>query len=170
MSQSHASCGPTMAIMSRSATAIFALIAAILVIEVTAQTTSAPTPPNPAISASSPFHEDGSWNNRRVPIPTRNHSGFERLAVLSTTAWAADVASTEIGLATTRTYELNPIFGSHPSPARLWGTAISLQGFFLYACHQESKEHPQGRFWRIAMRVSVGVHTFGAVNNLLVIR
>jgi hypothetical protein len=168
MSPSRTRAGPTMALMSHAV--IFVLIAANTVIGVAAQSTSARTPPIPAISAPSPFHEDVGWNNRRVPISPRKRSGFERLAILGTTAWAADTATTEIGLSTTRARELNPILGSHPSPARLWGTAISLQGFFLYACHQESEEHPRGRFWRVAMKISVGVHTFGAVNNLLVIR
>jgi hypothetical protein len=156
-----------MALMSHAATVVFVLIA---VIEVAAQSTSGRTPPIPAISAPSPFHEDRSWSNRRVPIPTRKQRGFESLAILNTMALAGDVATTEIGLSAARARELNPIFGNHPSPARLWGTVIPLQSAFLYACYRDSEEHPRGRFWRIVMKVSIGVHTFGTVNNLLVIR
>jgi hypothetical protein len=161
---------PSMSLMPRAAIATFVLIPAALILQVAAQSMPRPTPPVPALSAPSLFRADRNWSNRRTPTRTRQHNDFQRLAIWSTAAWVADAATTEIGLATTRASEVNPVFGRHPSPARLWGTAIPLQGIFLYACHQDSHEHPRGRFWRIAMKVSIGLHTFGAVNNLMVIR
>ncbi len=160
-----------MALMLRAAVAMFVLIPAALTPRAAAQSMSPPGPPVPALSAPWLLHPlSSSWGNRPVPTLARRHNDFQRLAIWSTTAWAADAATTEVGLATTRASEVNPIFGSHPSPARLWGTAIPLQGIFLWACHQEAREHPQGRFWRIAMKVNIGLHTFGAASNLLMIR
>jgi hypothetical protein len=150
--------------MIRATIASFVLIPAVLILRVAAQ--SAPPPPAPALSTSPFFRANRNLNEHRTPA---RHSRFERLAIWSTMAWAADTGTTEIGLATARTSELNPILGSHPSPARLWGTSIALQSIFLYSCHQESQEHPRGRFWRIAMKVSIGVHSAATVNNLLVV-
>jgi hypothetical protein len=79
------------------------------------------------------------------------------------------VATTEAALATGRAREINPIFGGHPSPARLWGTVIPLQAIFLRSCLQDSRERPRARLWRIALKVSIGAHSLAAVNNLLVI-
>jgi hypothetical protein len=168
MSQTLDPARPTMAPMSPTTVVILALIPAALVLQAAAQSPSTRVPPVPALSSPSLFHEDHTWDVRRAQTPTHKHTGFEKLAVLSTMAWGADMVSTEIGVAGGAS-ELNPIFGRHPSPARLWGTSVPVQSLFLYACHRDSEEHPQGRFWRIAMKVSIGVHTFGAANNLLAI-
>ena len=88
---------------------------------------------------------------------------------MNTTAWAADMATTQTGLLDGAT-ELNPLYGHHPSPARLWTTSAALQGVFLYACHRESQRHPRGRFWKTMMAVSTGLHAGAAVNNVVMIR
>jgi len=158
-----------MALMLRAAIATSVLIPAALILQVTAQSTPRPTAPTPALSAPSLLGAP-SWASGRPRARTPHRTDFKSLAIWSTSAWAADVATTEIGLTTAGASEINPIFGRRPSPVRLWGTAVPLQGIFLWACYRDSHEHPRGRFWRIAMRVNLGLHTFGAVNNLLAVR
>ena len=96
--------------------------------------------------------------------PPRNQ--FKTLAMVDTLAWSADIATTQAALLSGAT-ELNPIFGRHPSPSRLWTTAILEQSIFLYACHRDSNQHPRGRFWKAIMKVSSAAHAGAAVNNVV---
>jgi hypothetical protein len=165
MSQTHAPAWPYYGPMFRATSVRLMLLSAVLVPQVAAQ--SAP-PPVPALSAR-PFGVSDPWSSKRISTPPRGHTGFVRLAIWSTAALSADMATTEIALATTRGAEFNPVFGRRPSPERLWGTAVPVQAIFLYACRGDSLEHPRGRFWRVAMKLSVGVHTAAAASNLLLI-
>jgi hypothetical protein len=140
--------------------ATIAVILALLICPAAAQSRPQPVP-----AASGLRFRSERQVSFTTPQPTP-HTGFEQLAIFGTLAWAADVATTQIGLAQGGS-ELNSLFGRHPSPARLWITASSVQGIFLYACHKESREHPHGRFWRVAAKISIGVHGGAAVNNLL---
>lgn len=103
-----------------------------------------------------------------APIAAPERSPFKNLLILDTAAWAADTATTQAGILKGAT-EINPIFGPHPSPARLWGTSAALQGIFLYSCYLDRRAHPQGRFWKTMMKISSAAHAGAAVNNAVVL-
>ena len=120
-----------------------------------------PSQPIPAVV--NVFYARESTGNHAHPTE------FGKLAKIEMAAWAADMTTTQIGLLRGQG-ELNPIFGRHPSSARLWATSIPLEGIFLYACHRESLEHPHGKVWKVAARISIGLHAAATVNNLIALR
>lgn len=120
-----------------------------------------PTPPTPAGVDRFQSHESAGRHGQRTE--------FRKLAWIGLAAWAADTTSTQIGLLRGLN-ESNPIFGQHPSPARLWATSISIEGFSLYTCHRESQEHPRGRFWKAAARLSIALHAAATANNVIALR
>jgi hypothetical protein len=141
----------------------------ILLLWIFSSLAAAQTTPSPAVQvpaspfASAPLRAQPASASRPRPNP------FKTFLVVNTSAWAADMATTQTGLLRGAT-ELNPIYGSNPSPARLWGTSAALQGAFLYACHRDSQRHPQGKFWKTMMTVSTALHAAAATNNVVMIR
>jgi hypothetical protein len=140
--------------------AILLLILLLILISVSSSA-QGPTQPTPAVVDA--FHSHDRVVNHAHPTE------FSMLAKINIAAWAADMTTTQIGLQH-GFGELNPIFGHHPSSARLWVTTIPLEGLFLYACHRDSQEHPRAKFWKVAARISIGLHAAATVNNLMALR
>jgi hypothetical protein len=94
---------------------------------------------------------------------------FIVLQTLSTLALFADIETTTHALAAQpRAIELNPLFGQHPSPARVYGTAIPLHAFAFYLSYRAKKLAPRRNVWKFAPQLSIAVHTAAAINNLIV--
>jgi len=60
-------------------------------------------------------------------------------------AAAYDGATTQWFLHNTRAHEVNPLFGRHPSTARLWGEGSALTAAMIFGSYELKKHH--SRFW-----------------------
>jgi hypothetical protein len=93
---------------------------------------------------------------------------FFLLNALSTVALLADLETTARGLAAQpKAMELNPLFGKHPSTARLYGTGLSINMLLIYQSYHFKKLGPRRNVWTIGPKVSIVVHTAAAINNLI---
>lgn len=79
-------------------------------------------------------------------------------------AAAYDGATTQWFLHNTRAYEVNPLFGRHPSTARLWGEGSALTATMVFGSYELKKHH--SRFWWLPPAVGMAAHTFAASHNL----
>jgi hypothetical protein len=94
---------------------------------------------------------------------------FIVLQTLSTIALFADIETTTHALAAQpRAIELNPLFGQHPTPARVYGTAIPLHAFAFYLSYRAKKLAPRRNVWTFAPTLLIAVHIAAAINNLIV--
>ncbi|MFY9910425.1 MAG: hypothetical protein WCF22_22875 [Candidatus Sulfotelmatobacter sp.] len=96
---------------------------------------------------------------------------FILLNVLSTAALVADVETTIHAVGgETKANELNPVFGAHPTRARLYGITLPLNALSFYLSYHAKKTMPTRSIWKISPGVSVAAHTAAAINNLIVAR
>jgi hypothetical protein len=79
-------------------------------------------------------------------------------------AAAYDGATTQWFLHNTNAYEVNPLFGHHPSTARLWGEGSALTAAMIFGSYELKKHH--SRFWWLPPAVGMAAHTFAASHNL----
>ena len=63
--------------------------------------------------------------------------------------------------------ELNPLFGAHPTRARLYGIAVPLNVLSFYVSYHYKKIEPGSRLWKLGPGISIAVHTAAAINNLV---
>ncbi len=66
--------------------------------------------------------------------------------------------------------ELNPVFGAHPTRARLYGIAVPLNVLSFYASYRYKKIEPGRKTWKIAPGLCIAIHTAAAINNLIATR
>ena len=111
-----------------------------------------------------------------TPVEDRNRNGNPRtldsrfilLQALSTAALVADVETTVRDLQGSKSVELNPLFGQHPTRARLYGINVPLNLLSFYVSYRYKKREPQGRAWKVGPALFIAVHTAAAINNLVV--
>lgn len=94
---------------------------------------------------------------------------FIRYSVLSVVATAADVATTARALENNNTRELDPLYGGHPTRARLYGITVPLQAFLLYTSYYDKRIAPRRTTWKTLLKISIIAHTAAATNNLIVL-
>jgi hypothetical protein len=93
---------------------------------------------------------------------------FILLHSLSTVALLTDLETTARGIAATpKAAELNPLFGAHPTRARLYGIAVPLDALSFYLSYRAKKNEPKRSLWIIGPGVSIAVHSAAAINNLI---
>jgi len=98
-------------------------------------------------------------------------ANFIFFQALSTAALIADSETTLRGLKQNpNATELNPLFGKHPTPARLYGIAVPLQVFNVAFSYHLKKVAPRRSEWKFIPKLSIAVHSIAAVNNLVVTR
>ncbi len=94
---------------------------------------------------------------------------FILLNALSTGALVADVETTIHAVGEeTKASELNPLFGVHPTRARLYGITLPLNALSFYLSYHAKKTMPKRRIWEIGPGLSIAAHTTAAINNLIV--
>lgn len=109
-----------------------------------------------------------------VEQPTdRSSSTMDRqfilLNALSTAALVADVETTIHAVGgETQANELNPLFGAHPTRARLYGITLPLNALSFYLSYHAKKTMPKRRIWEIGPGLSIAAHSAAAINNLIV--
>jgi hypothetical protein len=93
---------------------------------------------------------------------------FILLQSLSTVALLADIETTAHAVAAQpRATELNPLFGAHPTRARLYGISVPLNALSFFLSYRAKKAEPKRRLWIIGPGVSIAVHSSAAINNLI---
>jgi hypothetical protein len=148
-----------------------------------AATTSSDLPEAPGASGGGPNSADGTRDlsgTRFVP-PTppvgRNttrswhtlDTKFILLQTLSTVALLLDLETTAQAFEQQpKATELNPLFGAHPTRARLYGIAVPLSAFSFYLSYHYKKMEPSRSVWKVAPGLSIAIHTAAAINNLIV--
>ena len=93
---------------------------------------------------------------------------FIVLHSLSTAALVADLETTVRSVAgQPKTNEVNPLFGAHPTRARLYGLGLPLNAVSFYLSYHYKKSEPSRRGWKVGPGLCIAVHTAAAVNNLI---
>jgi hypothetical protein len=92
---------------------------------------------------------------------------FLLLHTLSAVALVADLESTVRSLqGQTKAAELNPLFGAHPTRARLYGVAVPLNALSFYLSYRYKKREPGRGLWKVGPGLTIAVHTAAVINNL----
>jgi len=147
-------------------------------------TSSPELPEAPSAIASSPKNTDGApvvsgtrfVTNTSVEERKRNgnprvvDSKFILLNTLSTLAMVADLETTAHDLEGAKSAELNPLFGQHPSRARLYGVSVPLNVISFYVSYHYKRSQPSRSLWKVGPALSIAVHTAATINNLIVAR
>lgn len=109
-----------------------------------------------------------------IVVPTMESSSrtmdrqFILLNALSTVSLIADVETTIHAVGgENKANEVNPLFGAHPTRARLYGITLPLNALSLYLSYHAKKTMPKRRIWEIGPGLSIAVHTGAATNNLI---
>jgi hypothetical protein len=108
--------------------------------------------------------EGRSYNGNPRTLDSR----FILLQALSAVALVTDVETTVRDLQGSKSVELNPLFGQHPTRARLYGINVPLNLLSFYVSYRYKKREPQGRAWKVGPALFIAVHTAAAINNLVV--
>lgn len=106
-----------------------------------------------------------SWRSSKSNSPTFDHA----FKVYSSVAWGtmiADFEATHHSLVMNTGRELNPIFGSYPSRARLYGIGVPMTGILNYLAYREKKARPRSNLWKVPFIGISAVHCLGVVSNV----
>jgi hypothetical protein len=139
-----------------------------------------PDAPTAGQGGSSSANETRDVSGSRLGFPTlaeeRNTRGsghtmdrnFILLHALSTVALFADLETTARSFqGQGKATELNPLFGAHPTRARLYGIAVPLNVLSFYFSYHYKKIEPGRSFWKIGPGLTLAVHTAATINNLI---
>ena len=124
---------------------------------------SEPDPGKTCLVSSTPAMERTSHGSGRTL-----DRQFILLHTLSTVALVADLETTAHDLeGQSKSGELNPLFGQHPTRARLYGISVPLNALSLYVSYRYKKSAPGRNLWKIGPGLLIAVHTAASINNLL---
>lgn len=91
--------------------------------------------------------------------------------VLNTLQVLAAIADAETTLNCVRSphcSEVNPILGSHPTRGGMYALAVPLTALSVYLSYHYKHKSPTRDWWKAYPLTLSAVHSFGAVNNLVV--
>jgi hypothetical protein len=92
---------------------------------------------------------------------------FFMLAGIATAATMLDVATTSHCMATyADCQEGNPLLGSHPSQAKLYGVSFSMLGGQLLASAWIRRKTPNGKLWMVPPIIATSGHGLAAALNV----
>jgi len=115
-----------------------------------------------------------SYSQRVVPFAPAKETKtrvFDRkflvLAGIATAATMLDVATTSHCMSTyADCHEGNPLLGSHPSQAKLYGVSFSMLGGQLLASAWMRRKTPNGKLWMVPPIIATAGHGLAAVLNV----
>ncbi len=116
----------------------------------------------PAIVASTPQRIRPS-----VTLETRspNKRAFTLLSAVAVASTVADLEFTAHCLASNpRCREANPLYGSHPSRARMYAIAMPMTAAQIWFSNHLRKKHPERKLWMIPTLTVTAVHSVGAAS------
>lgn len=91
---------------------------------------------------------------------------FILVHTVNTLALIADLESTAHAVSgKTGAVELNPLFGQHPSRARLYGIGVPMNALTFFLSYRAKKAAPARKLWLLPPAVTIGVHTAAVINN-----
>jgi hypothetical protein len=61
--------------------------------------------------------------------------------------------------------DINPLFGNHPSRARLYGISMGVLGAQIFSSYSLRRAHPHSKLWMAPLVVGIGVHSVAASLN-----
>lgn len=95
---------------------------------------------------------------------------FILLQTFSTLALVSDLESTAHVVAgrQPQASEVDPLFGKHPTRARLYGIGVPLDAFVIYMSYHAKKVAPKRKLWEIGPALSIAIHSAATINNLAV--
>ena len=105
-----------------------------------------------------------------TPVKPTKPRVFDRkflvLAGIATAATVLDVATTTHCMSTyANCQEGNPLLGSHPSQAKLYGVSFSMLGGQLLASAWMRRKTPNGKLWMVPQIVATAGHGLAAALN-----
>jgi hypothetical protein len=107
---------------------------------------------------------------RNTPVEAKVHTfnrTFTFLAAVSAAATIADIELTANCLKTVgNCRETNPLLGSNPSRARLYGVNVPIYASQLMMSRMLQRRFPQRKLWMVPFLSSTGTHVVGAASNL----
>lgn len=107
----------------------------------------------------------------QAPMPKESHKVLDRQFVLFTLAefgaTVADIESTMHAL-TSGYHEDNPLLGSQPSRAKLYGIGMPSAALVAFCSYEFKKLAPYSRRWMIPPILAGSVHGGAAIHNLYV--
>ena len=106
-----------------------------------------------------------------TPVKQTKARVFDRqffvLAGIATAATMLDVATTSHCMSTYAScQEGNPLLGSHPSQAKLYGVSFSMLGGQLLASAWMRRKSPNGKLWMVPPMVATAGHGLAALLNV----
>jgi hypothetical protein len=119
-----------------------------------------------------PFVERKSYNAfRTATVKEANPRVFDRkfllLTGLTTTATIFDITSTSHCLsAYSNSRETNPLLGSNPSRAKLYGISLSTVAGEVFASAWLRRRHPHSKLWIVPPIALMTSHGLGAALNM----
>ncbi len=145
----------------------FVFLVFVLALQATAQTTStaAVFETQTAIAwPSQPAFSFAPVKQARVRVLDRK---FLLLAGVATAATMLDVATTSHCMSSySECQEGNPLLGSHPSTAKLYGVSFSMLGGQLLASAWMRHKMPNGKLWMMPPIIATSGHGLAAVLNV----
>ena len=103
-----------------------------------------------------------------VENPRTVDGKFILLQAVSAVALVADVETTVRDLQGSNSIEINPLFGQHPTRARLYSINVPLDLLSFYVSYRYKKRDPNSKAWKVGPALFIAVHTAAAINNLVV--
>ena len=91
--------------------------------------------------------------------------GFMLLSATAVVSTVADIELTAHCLATNpNCREANPLFGSHPSRARMYAIAMPMTAAQIWFSNHLRKKHPERKLWMLPTISVTVVHSLGAMS------
>lgn len=105
--------------------------------------------------------------SRRVAArSTAFQRSFALLTAFSIGATVADMALTNRCVSAGTCVEANPLFGSRPSAARLYGTSMPLLTGETLLSYYLKKHHPESKVWLVGPITTLIAHGAGIASNV----
>ncbi len=92
--------------------------------------------------------------------------GFGVWMAASFAATAADIESTAHGISSCGAVELNPLFGSRPSRARMYGVGMPITAGYDLLALWAKRRRPNSRLWMLLPGSMTALHAGAAAHNL----
>jgi hypothetical protein len=110
------------------------------------------------------FSAQAEVNNSRRVLDRK----FILFHSLNTLAMVADIESTAHALAgKSGAVELNPLFGQHPTRARMYGIGVPVNALTFFLSHRAKKVAPSRRLWELAPAMTMAIHAGAVTNNIM---
>ncbi len=87
--------------------------------------------------------------------------------ISETLKWAALIADIETTAHALEAgcREANPMFGDHPSRAKMYGVMVPVTALHSFVGYRLAKHNPKSKFWKVGNFIGAGGHGVAAIHN-----